>query len=491
MLAKRKKLRNCAHRLLGSSLAIVVLYVLSIGTAGAQELRHNAQYPDDPSFAPVADSLKGLILKGEFSDSKIYPQTRREWQVYVPVQYDGSTPACLLLGLDGILFNATTVLDNLIACSQMPVTIGVFVQPGVSYDADGNVLRYNRSNEFDRTDGTFARFLEEEILPMVEQLVTPDGRRVRLSNNPDDRAICGASSSGIAAFSAAFFRPDLFHRVYSSVGTYVAMRGGNEYPALVRKYEPKPLRIFLQDGMKDAWNPLFGEWWEQNLLMESALDFAGYEEIAHWDRGGHSIWHGTKMFPDAMRWLWKGWPAPVKAGESRNDMLQSLLGTGDAHESGWMLLAPDEVPGAVRNRLQHPVTTLLYPSGKLEVSVEDDSNWLLCALVGKDGARSAQEQFYWLHNPDNHALEGPIARDLAFDTLGNLYVATPFGIQVCDQNGRVRAILNLPSRTISALCFTGQKLYIRCGGIIFVRTLKHTAWNPSDGFIKVPSQGQG
>ena len=94
---------------------------------------------------------------------------------------------------------------------------------------------------------------------MVEGLVTPDGRRVRLSHNPDDRAICGASSSGIASFSAAWNRPDLFHRVYSSVGTYVAMRGGNDYPALVRKYEPKPLRIFLQDGMKDAWNPLFGE----------------------------------------------------------------------------------------------------------------------------------------------------------------------------------------------------------------------------------------
>ena len=125
MLAKRKTLRNCAHRLIGSSLAIVVLFVLSIGTAGAQELRHNAQYPDDPASVPVADSLKGLILKGEFSDSKIYPQTRREWQVYVPVQYDGSTPACLLVGLDGTLFNATTVLDNLIACGQMPVTIGV------------------------------------------------------------------------------------------------------------------------------------------------------------------------------------------------------------------------------------------------------------------------------------------------------------------------------------------------------------------------------
>ncbi len=475
----------------------VALLCLSALTAGAQEMRHNAQYPDDPAFVPVADAQKGCILKGVFTDSKIYPETRREWQVYVPVQYDGKTPACLLVGLDGILFNATTVLDNLIASGEMPVTIGVFVQPGVSYDADGHVLRYNRSNEFDRTDGTFARFLEEEILPMVERLVTEDGRPVRLSHNPDDRAICGASSSGIAAFSAARHRPDLFHRVYSSVGTYVAMRGGNDYPALVRKYEPKPLRIFLQDGMKDAWNPLFGEWWEQNLLLESALDFAGYEEIAHWDRGGHSIWHGTKMFPDAMRWLWKGWPTPVKAGQSRNDMLESLLGREPKEERGWFAIGRSDFAVQVWERLTHPVKSLLYPSGKLEVSVEEQSNWLRCALVKPDGTRTASEQFYWLHNPDNHTLEGPIARDMVFDTLGNLYVLTPFGIQVCDQNGRVRAILNLPDSTshrpAESMCLWKNQLIINCGGDFFARNLdgKHVGWYPSDGFITPPSQGQG
>ena len=471
---------------------LLLLFLILTSAAEAQELRHNAQYPDDPAFSPVADSLKGLIIRGEFINSSIYPETRREWQVYVPVQYDGQSPACLLVGLDGILFNASTVMDNLIACGQMPVTIGVFVQPGVSYDEDGNVLRYNRSNEFDRTDGTFARFLETEILPMVEQLTTADGRRIRLSHNPDDRAITGASSSGIAAFSAAFFRPDLFRRVYSSVGTYVAMRGGNDYPALIRKYEPKPVRIFLQDGLKDAWNPLFGEWWEQNLLLESALDFAGYEEIAHWDRGGHSIWHGTKMFPDAMRWLWKGWPAPVKAGESRNDMLQSLLGVGNEREGGWVLLAPDEVPGAVRRRLNNPVTTLAYPSGKLEVSIEINSNWLCSSIIKPDGSRCAKEQFYWLHNPDNHSLDGPAAKDLAFDTMGNLYVLTPFGIQVCDQNGRVRAILNLPAGSpAESICFIKDRLYVKCSGAIFTRTLKHSGWNPSDGFINPKSQGQG
>ena len=466
--------------------------LLTAGSLSAQEMQHNAQYPDDPAFQAVPDSLKGVILRGEFTESRIYPRTRREWIVYVPVQYDGQTPACLFVGLDGILFQATTVLDNLIASGQMPVTIGVFVQPGVSYDEDGQVLRYNRSNEFDRTDGTFARFLEEEILPMVESLVTPDGRPVRLSHNPDDRAIAGASSSGIAAFTAAWMRPDLFRRVYSSVGTYVAMRGGNDYPAYLRKCEPKPLRIFLQDGMKDAWNPLFGEWWEQNLLMESALDFAGYEETAHWDRGGHSIWHGTQMFPDAMRWLWKGWPTPVRAGDSRNDMLRSLLGKGDAREAGWAEASEAELTQDIRQRLSHPVSRILYPSGKLEISVEENSNWLCSALVAPDGSRSAREQFYWLHNPDNHTLDGPIARDLAFDTLGNLYVATPFGIQVCDQNGRVRAILSLPAAgAVESLCFKGNQLFIRCGGKVYVRRLKHSAWNPGDGFIAPPSQGQG
>ncbi|MBQ2194404.1 MAG: hypothetical protein II408_03420, partial [Bacteroidales bacterium] len=119
--------------------------------------------------------------------------------------------------------------------------------------------------------------------------------------------------------------------------------------------------------------------------------------------------------------------------------------------------------------------------------------WLRCDLVKSDGTRTAGEQVYWLHNPDNHTLEGPIARDLAFDTLGNLYVLTPFGIQVCDQNGRVRAILTLPfgAKNAEAICFLGNELYVRIDGRTCVRTLKHTGWNPADGFITPPSQGQG
>ena len=297
-------------------------------TAFAQN-KHNASTPKDPATLPLAPEKKGLVMDGKIQDSKIYPSTKRDFQVFVPKQYNGTEPACLVVGLDGNLFGAITVIDNLIATGEMPVTIGIFLHPGVSYNPDESVARYNRSNEFDRTDARLATFLEEEVIPLVENMVTPDGRKIIISKDPNDRAITGASSSGIAAFTVAWERPDMFSRVYSSVGTFVAMRGGNEYPALVRKSEPRALRIFLQDGVNDTWNHIFGDWWEQNQLMASALNFAGYEFDYKWDRGTHSIYYGTRAYPDAMRWLWRGWPAKVQAGESMNGTIKSLLVKGE------------------------------------------------------------------------------------------------------------------------------------------------------------------
>ena len=297
-----------------------MLYVCAI----AQQA-YNVRAPFDPATVKVEESKRGEVLKFTLNDSKIYPGTEREILVYVPHEYKSNKPACLLVCMDGILYDATTVMDNLIASGEMPVTVGVFVNPGVVYDEDREVVRYNRCKEFDSTDDMFARFLETEVLPKVEGMKTERGKTIKLSNDANDRAITGASSGGIAAFSVAWNRPDLFSRVYTTVGTFVAMRGGHEYPAIVRKTEPKPLRIYMQDGWYDVWNPIFGEWFEYNLLMESAFNFAGYEVFHKWDRGNHSIKYGTLAFPDAMRWLWKGYPAKVQKGWSNNGMLQEIL----------------------------------------------------------------------------------------------------------------------------------------------------------------------
>lgn len=301
------------------------LFILFFALSSLAQQAYNIRSPYDPATVPMPEQMRGEIIQFTLDDSHIYPGTERQILVYVPQQYTGDKPACLLVCMDGILYDATTVMDNLIASGEMPVTIGVFVNPGVVYDAEGEVVRYNRCKEFDATDDLFAQFLEKEVLAKVEGMQTESGKTIRLSNDANDRAITGASSGGIAAFTAAWNRPDLFSRVYTTVGTFVAMRGGHEYPAIIRKTEPKPLRIYMHDGWYDVWNPIFGEWFEYNMLMESALNFAGYEAFHKWDRGNHSIKYGTLAFPDAMRWLWKGYPARVQKGWSNNGMLQDIL----------------------------------------------------------------------------------------------------------------------------------------------------------------------
>ena len=279
---------------------------------------------------------KGEVLQYTFEDSKIFPGTTREVSIYIPAQYNPETPACVYVNQDGVQYKAPEVFDALIHKKEMPITIGVFVTPGVvkPLSEEKALPRYNRSFEYDGLGDTYALFILEEILPFVETRQATDGRAIVLSKQANDRAIGGASSGAICAFTAAWERPDAFSRVFSAIGTYVGLRGGQNYSTLVRKYEPKPLRIYLEDGSKDL-NIWGGDWWIANQAMERSLVFAGYDVTHNWGEGGHSGEHATQLFPDAMRWLWKDWPAPIKAGLG-SPQLQEILIPGE----GWK-----QVPG--------------------------------------------------------------------------------------------------------------------------------------------------
>src|SRR6267142_301791 len=313
-------------------LVLAVLF-LFIGLVSAQTTDN---YPLGPDSKPQPGVPKGEILKLTFDKSKIFPGTTREYWVYVPAQYKPDKPACVFVCQDGIRYEAPTVFDNLINKKELPVTIGVFVAPGVvtADDANAALDRFNRSFEYDGLGDDYARFLLEELLPEVETKKTSDGRAIKLSHEGNDRAIGGASSGAIAAFTAAWERPDAFTRVFSSIGTYVDLRGGMRYPSLIRKYEPKAIRIFMQDGSNDL-NIYGGDWWMANQTLERALSFAGYEVQHVWGEGAHNQKHSTAIFPDAMRWLWKDWPQPVKAGQTKNQALSDILIPGQ----GWQLVS--------------------------------------------------------------------------------------------------------------------------------------------------------
>ncbi|MDO4320259.1 MAG: alpha/beta hydrolase-fold protein [Bacteroidales bacterium] len=423
----------------------------------------------------VAAHARYITLTDSLVGSAIYPGTVHTFSVTVPDAYDGSHPAALYLGLDGILCNAPEVIDSLSATGAIPVTIGVYLQPGIVRADDGRVLRYNRSNEFDATDDRFATFLASELLPAVSRITIPDGRPLRLSDDTADRMIFGLSSGGIAAFTAAWHRPDLFGKIYSGCGTFVPMRGGNDLQAIVRKHEPRPLRIYLQDGYTDSWNPLFGSWYEANRMLASALVFAGYDCGFDWAPGGHSIRRTSEIFPDVMTWMWRDRPSSLSAGTSANNYLAPLLdGAGR-----WQ-------PAALPVPVPAPRARAVYPDSTIIVTRTAGSNCLTQYIVDRHGRPACGQPFYWLHTYGNSLLT---VHDMTFDADGNLWVLTPAGIQICDHNGRVRGILSLPCALApdAAIDLRDGLVIIISDGRAYTRRLNIAAPRPGH---TPPSQGQ-
>jgi len=392
---------------------------------------------------PAADEAKVEVPKGEvkqyaFEKSKIFPGTTRTYSIYVPKQYDGKTPACVYVNQDGVQFKAPEVFDDLIAKKEMPITIGIFVSHGkVKASNDQALDRFNRSFEYDGLGDNYVRFLLDELLPDVEAKTASDGRAIILSKSGNDRAIGGSSSGAIAAFTAAWERPDAFTRVFSSIGTFVGLRGGNVYPTLIRKIEPKPIRVFLQDGSKDN-NAYGGDWWMANQEMERSLAFAGYEVNHVWGEGGHNGTDATKHYADATRWLWKDYPNPVKAGLGSSQLKDilipgegwKLVGEGYKFTEGPAVNAKGEV---FFNDVGNAKTYKIGSDGKPVVFLEDSQRGDGQAF-GPDGklyanAGAVSKVLAWSPEGKSTAFtEGFKGNDLVVNHKGGIYATDPFEV---------------------------------------------------------------
>jgi gluconolactonase len=500
--------------------------------------------------------------------SEVFPGTVRDYWVYVPAQYQPDSPAAVMVFQDGGGFvredgrwRVPIVFDNLIAAGEMPVTVGVFVDPGVLSGGEGGTpIRWNRSFEYDALGDRYSRFLLDELLPEV-------GRSLNLTDEANLRAIGGSSSGAICAFTVAWNRPDVFRRVLSFIGSYTNLRGGEIYPSLIRKTEPRPLRVFLQDGRRDL-NLYAGDWWIANQDMASALEYAGYDVSFVTGDQGHNSIHGSAVFPDALRWLWRDWTTPIVASKGRTGVDRhyateildpdhgwelvsqghqftegpAVNASGDVcftdlragrvfrvdHATGRVTVFKEDSGGAnglmfgpdgrlyacqygrkrivawdpdgtetvlaegvasndlvvnargeiwftspsqkqirfidgdgnqkvVHEGIGFPNGIVLSPDQKLLAVADYSSKWVWSFSVEPDGSLRNGQPFYRLETPDTPLDAAPDG--LTFDSEGYLYVATNQGIQVCDQAGRVTAIISKPQPSALAnVVFGGPDL---------------------------------
>jgi enterochelin esterase family protein len=292
--------------------------VLLAWSAAAQDVNPDTFYKLGPDSLPQEGVPKGTI-RGPFTlPSEAYPGTQHTYWVYVPAQYDPSTPVSLMIFNDGQAFlalegdeRAQNVMDNLIWRRELPVMIGVFINPGRRPDQPEPNLREwgdrttNRPTEYNTPDDKYARVICDELMPVLY-------KEYNISKDPERHGIGGSSSGAVAAFTVAWQRPKEFRKVLSSVGSFVNLRGGDAYPEMIRNNEKKPIRVFLQDGRNDnrGQRPdgTYDErrdWFVQNVRMMRALTEKGYDVNYAWGINRHGQKMSGAILPSMMRWLWR------------------------------------------------------------------------------------------------------------------------------------------------------------------------------------------
>ncbi len=559
--------------------------------AAAAPLLAQEEYKQGPDSFRQEGVPKGAITAHKWT-SKIFPGTVRDYWIYVPAQINSRNPAPVMIfqdggGMvqeDGAGYKVPVVLDNLIHKKDIPPLIAIFINPGVLPAANANAQpRFNRSLEYDGLGDRYARFLIEEILPEI-------ARTHNLSKDPDHYALAGSSSGAIAAFNAAWSRPDQFRRVLSFIGSFVNLRGAQILPSLIRKFEPKPLRVFLQDGSND--NDIYGgSWWIANQDMARSLEWSGYESKFVKGTEAHNSKHGSAILPDALRWLWKDFPKPVARPVNTSDRHYlntalipgkdwELVGSGyrftegpavdktgqvfftdipnnrihkisldgkvtvfkedtgatnglmfgadgrlygcqngrkqivawtmdgaetvlakDVQSNDLCLNAKGEIwctdpenkrvwfldtkgnKKVVHEGIERPNGVLLSTDQSLLMVNDSRGKWVWSFSVNADGSLTNGQPFHRLETPEENSASG--ADGMTIDTEGHLYVASRIGLQICDQAGRVVAILNKPhAGSLSNVVFGGpdlSTLYVTAGDRVYKREIKRKgvySWAP-------------
>ncbi len=245
---------------------------------------------------------------------------QRQITVCIPAQYKAGSEIPFMIRHDGPPTGSKPnmelphIFDNLIAQKRIPPMVLIMIANG-----GGDAQGHERGREYDTMSGAYADYIETEVLPRVEKNCD-----VKLAKDPDGRAVMGSSSGGSAALIMAWYRPNLYHRVLTTSGTFVNQQwpfnpetpGGawDFHETLIPNSPKKPLRIFISVGDRDNLNPNvmrdgMHDWVEANHRMAKVLAAKGYPYQYFFCRNSpHGINNAQAEFlPHAIEWVWRGY----------------------------------------------------------------------------------------------------------------------------------------------------------------------------------------
>ncbi|HEY3741583.1 MAG TPA: alpha/beta hydrolase-fold protein [Bryobacteraceae bacterium] len=261
----------------------------------------------NPDSYPKASVPRGVLSEKHSITSTTYPGMTADFWYYASPGVDPAKPSALMIWQDGqglidrdrSRLRLFTVTENLIAQHLMPPVVYVMIAPGfVGKQA-------MRAVEYDTVSDKYPRFVMEEVLPVVE-------RTYKLRSDGYSRAIGGESSGAICSFNAAWFYPEKFARVHSTIGSYTSIKwhvpensdGGNAYPFKVRKEPKRNIRIWMSDGRDDLENT-HGSWPLQNIQLANSLKMQGYDYHFRFGTATHNSAQAALDLPESLAWLWR------------------------------------------------------------------------------------------------------------------------------------------------------------------------------------------
>lgn len=271
----------------------------------------------NPDSYPKPGVPQGKLSEKHTITSKIYDGMKADFWYYAAPGVTPSVPAPLMVWQDGqnltsgdlSKYRLFTVTENLVAQKLIPPMVHVLIAPG--FAPDGKAMR---SIEYDTVSDRYNHFLLEEVLPEVEKAykLRPDGY---------SRGIAGESSGGICSLNSAWFNPEKFARVHSTIGSYTSIQwhpeekldGGNVYPNMVRKMPKRNIRVWMSDGADDLENN-HGSWPLQNVQLANSLKMREYDFHFRFGVATHDSAQAAIDLPESLAWLWRGYD-PNKTSE--------------------------------------------------------------------------------------------------------------------------------------------------------------------------------